>query len=189
MLSSELNPPRDSLTVPRLRLHFGNLMPLEQCCRCHALSAKDRTDSEIIGSKYDAWIPNLRLFNAFLNPTSTANITTAETQAGTIQTLCGAVQQECTGSNAQYTSIGDCIETLSAKPFGDWDEVWQDSVICRELHVILARVDPEVSFLLEPYSQQEGNIPSSERSNSRHLGSLPTRRTYRWREVRQRGLQ
>ena len=114
-----------------------------------------QTNSEIIGRKYDAWIPNLRLFNSFLSLTSTANLTTAQIQGNTIEALCGAVQSECKGSNQQYTSVENCIQTLSAKPFGDWDEVWQDSVICRELHVILARVDPEVSLVLDLYTQWE----------------------------------
>jgi hypothetical protein len=33
---------------------------------------------------------------------------------------------------------------MSSKPFGDYDEVWADSVVCRIIHVILARVRPDV---------------------------------------------
>lgn len=96
--------------------------------------------------KYDAWIPNLALYNAQANNANSANLTTAQTEAATIATLCGEVQNECKGPNAQYNSTQNCIATLSAKPFGNWDEVWMDSVVCRELHVLLARIDPEVSF-------------------------------------------
>ncbi|KAL8823395.1 MAG: hypothetical protein Q9191_005897 [Dirinaria sp. TL-2023a] len=92
--------------------------------------------------KYDAWIPNLALYNAIGRNDNSGNVTAAQTQAATIQTLCGEVQKECTGSNTQYSSTQNCIETLSAKPFGNWDEVWMDSVVCRELHILLARVDP-----------------------------------------------
>ena len=95
--------------------------------------------------KYDAWIPNLALFNLISQTPSTANLTSAETQAATIQGLCGEVQAECTGSNTQYSSTQNCIDVLSTKPFGNWDEVWMDSVVCRELHILLARVDPLVS--------------------------------------------
>jgi len=64
--------------------------------------------------------------------------------------LCGEIQAECTGSNSQYTSPQNCVDVLSAKPFGDWDEVWMDSVVCRELHILLARIDPLVSENAKP---------------------------------------
>lgn len=64
--------------------------------------------------------------------------------------LCGGIQAECTGSNTQYTSAQNCIDVLSAKSFGNWDEVWMDSVVCRELHILLARIDPLVSGTLNP---------------------------------------
>ena len=89
--------------------------------------------------KYDAWIPNLELFY----PLTNVHVTHRET----IKAVCSAVQSECTGKNAQYTSVQNCIDVLSAKPFGSWDEVWTDSVVCRELHLLLARVDPVVSSL------------------------------------------
>lgn len=98
--------------------------------------------------KYDAWIPNLRPFNDLGQQANSANVSAAQTQAATIEFLCTEIQAECTGSNTQYTSNQNCIDVLSAKPFGDWDEVWQDSVVCRELHILLARVDPLVSLSL-----------------------------------------
>ena len=41
-------------------------------------------------------------------------------------------------------SVADCVKTLSSKRFGDYDEVWADSVVCRTIHIILARVRPDV---------------------------------------------
>jgi hypothetical protein len=41
-------------------------------------------------------------------------------------------------------SVNDCVTTLSAKKFGDYDEVWADSVVCRTVHIILALVRPDV---------------------------------------------
>ncbi|KAA6414115.1 MAG: hypothetical protein FRX48_02477 [Lasallia pustulata] len=88
---------------------------------------------------YDAWIPNLAPYNAIQTTTLTPQV-----EAGEIEQLCGAVQQECVGGNTQYNSTADCVRTLSGKPFGDWDEVWGDNVVCRQVHAILAAVDPVV---------------------------------------------
>ena len=98
--------------------------------------------------KYDAWIPNLGLYIQQLSRTHSGNLSAAEIQRSTIKGFCDAVQSECTYSNTQYKGSQDCIDTLSAKPFGNWEEVWMDSVVCRELHILLARVDPKVSQLL-----------------------------------------
>lgn len=40
-----------------------------------------------------------------------------------------------------------CITTLLGKPFGSFDEVWGDDVVCRLVHVILAQVRPDASLL------------------------------------------
>ncbi|KAG7001359.1 hypothetical protein G7Y79_00032g067120 [Physcia stellaris] len=72
-------------------------------------------------SKYDAWVPNLGIYHPLTNP--------ARTNAETINLVCSTVQAECTGKNAQYASVQNCVDVLSAKPFGDWDEVWMDSVV------------------------------------------------------------
>lgn len=90
---------------------------------------------------YDAWIPNLAAYNAVQTTPLTPQV-----EAGEIQQLCGAVQQECVGSNTQYNSTDDCVRTLSAKPFGDYDEVWGDNVVCRQIHSLLAAIDPVVSL-------------------------------------------
>lgn len=89
---------------------------------------------------YDAWIPNLKKYARlqFGVPPSPA------VNAAVIEQLCTAAQTLCTGAHLQYNSTADCIKTLSAKPFGDWDEVWGDNVVCRTLHVQLARLRPSV---------------------------------------------
>ena len=117
--------------------------------RCHVLSLMiciqiafwefDDTGAVI---KYDAWIPNLELYYPLTN--------VHRTHQETIKVVCSTVQAECTGKNAQYSSVQNCVNVLSAKPFGSWDEVWMDSVVCRELHLLLARVDPVVRALREP---------------------------------------
>lgn len=33
---------------------------------------------------------------------------------------------------------------LSQKDFGDWNELWADNVICQTLHVVLAKLRPDV---------------------------------------------
>lgn len=52
----------------------------------------------------------------------------------------------CTGANEQYHGdILECVTTLTlTKPFGTFDEVWGDNVVCRLIHVILAQVRPDV---------------------------------------------
>ena len=90
---------------------------------------------------YDAWIPNLKsyaLLQFGVTPSPAVN-------AASIEQLCSRTQKLCTGTNAQYASTTACMETLSAKPYGDWDEVWGDNVVCRTLHIMLARLRPAVS--------------------------------------------
>lgn len=87
--------------------------------------------------EYDAWIPTLR---RYVNSTSPVQPTNAQT----IQQLCGVTQNLCTGPNEQYSSVENCIAVLSEKPFGDSDNLWADSVSCRGLHILLARIRPSV---------------------------------------------
>ena len=98
--------------------------------------------------KYDAWIPNLSNYTATVSGGNSAY--DLQLQAATIQELCGAVQQRCTGNNTQYSSVADCISVLSQKPFGNFDETWGDDVVCRTIHVILTAIRPEVSFSSGP---------------------------------------
>lgn len=41
--------------------------------------------------------------------------------------------------------LGLCIAELTLKPFGTFDEVWGDNIVCRLIHVTLAQVRPDVS--------------------------------------------
>ncbi|KAF3917661.1 hypothetical protein AA313_de0208111 [Arthrobotrys entomopaga] len=36
----------------------------------------------------------------------------------------------------------NCFSQLSLKPFGDFDKIWSDSVVCRIVHLMLASIDP-----------------------------------------------
>ena len=92
---------------------------------------------------YDAWLPNLSPYTKLLYGITPS----AATEATSIQELCTSVQQLCNGANTQYSSVGDCIASLSSKPYGTWDEVWGDNVVCRSIHAILARLRPDVSIL------------------------------------------
>lgn len=96
--------------------------------------------------KYDAWNPTLRLYSSAATGVlgNTDQLSPAN-QTSAIQTLCGTTQHLCQGNNTQYTDVEDCVKTLSAKPFGDPDNFWSDSVRCRQLHVLLARIRPAVS--------------------------------------------
>jgi hypothetical protein len=45
-----------------------------------------------------------------------------------------------------WSSVAQCVSTLSEKAFGSYDEVWADNVVCRTVHIILALVRPDVRF-------------------------------------------
>ncbi|KAL8683453.1 MAG: hypothetical protein Q9186_000608 [Xanthomendoza sp. 1 TL-2023] len=95
--------------------------------------------------KYDAWIPSLRLFaNIVAGRGSTVEPLPPAAQAAAIQGVCGTVQSLCKGNNTQYDSLDDCAKTLTAKPFGDGDNIWSDSVNCRQVHLLLARIRPDI---------------------------------------------
>lgn len=97
--------------------------------------------------KYDAWIPSLRLYTSIRTPDGgpgSVAPASPEAQASVIQTLCGTTQQLCKGTNTQYNSTEDCVRTLSQRRFGDADNIWDDSVTCRQVHLLLARIRPEV---------------------------------------------
>ncbi|MCJ1243216.1 hypothetical protein MMC30_000413 [Trapelia coarctata] len=89
---------------------------------------------------YDAWIPNLKTYTRLQFGVASS----PAVNAASIEQLCARAQTVCTGANQQYDSATSCIKTLSAKPFGDWDEVWGDNVVCRTLHILLARLRPAV---------------------------------------------
>ena len=48
--------------------------------------------------------------------------------------------------------LADCEAQLTLKPFGTFDEIWGDNIVCRLVHIILAQVRPDVSpFILSPF--------------------------------------
>ena len=100
------------------------------------------TDGSVL--YYDAWLPNLRLYTTRLYGTAP----NPQVNAAVIDQICGQATKLCTGANTQYSDKDDCVKQLSAKDFGDWDEVWGDNVVCRSLHVLLAGLRPDVSIYL-----------------------------------------
>src|ERR1700728_1005497 len=94
--------------------------------------------------KYDAWIPNL---NDWVEASLGISISNPQVDMETIQQLCAATQQRCTGSNTQWSCIEECVSTLSQKPYGNYDEAWGDNIVCRSIHLILTQVRPQVSSL------------------------------------------
>ncbi|KAL8794201.1 MAG: hypothetical protein Q9195_003269 [Heterodermia aff. obscurata] len=127
-------------TLKQVYVTIGDSMPYAEPDHDFQIAFWEFDDAGAV-IKYDAWIPNLQLFYQIANAPAT--------NQAIIKYVCSTVQAECTGKNTQYTSIQNCVDVLSAKPFGNWDEVWMDSVVCRELHLSLARVDPEVNALLK----------------------------------------
>ncbi|KAL8996873.1 MAG: hypothetical protein Q9169_003725 [Polycauliona sp. 2 TL-2023] len=95
--------------------------------------------------KYDAWIPNVRLYTAITSGRgSTVAPPSPADQAAAIEQVCTTAHSLCTGNNTQYATQDDCIETLTAKPFGDGDNIWADSVTCRQIHLLLTRIRPDI---------------------------------------------
>jgi hypothetical protein len=92
--------------------------------------------------KYDAWIPNL---NSWVMAALGIPIGNPDAAAQSIQQICGATQQRCLGPNAQWSSIEECIFTLSQKAYGNYDEAWGDNIVCRSIHLVLTKVRPDVS--------------------------------------------
>ncbi|KAE9362654.1 hypothetical protein N431DRAFT_499308 [Stipitochalara longipes BDJ] len=91
--------------------------------------------------KYDAWIPNL---NDWIVAGLGIQIGNPQVDSESIGQLCGGTQQRCTGSNTQWTSIDECVETLSQKPYGNYDEAWGDNIVCRTIHLVLTQVRPDI---------------------------------------------
>ncbi|KAL0254840.1 hypothetical protein SLS55_009364 [Diplodia seriata] len=103
-------------------------------------------DAQGLVQQYDAWIPNLQLWTRVANGIDYENRTV---QQGTVaQALCPTIQRQCTGNDRVYQSVDDCIGQLLAKPFGTFDEVWADNVVCRVIHVLLTAIRPDVSVAM-----------------------------------------
>ncbi|KAI4162772.1 MAG: hypothetical protein LQ342_003659 [Letrouitia transgressa] len=97
--------------------------------------------------RYDAWLPSLRLFTSTLNFGHLGNaIDPPENfKQIVIENVCESVDELCIGGNKQYASKSDCSRFLNDKPYGDADNIWADSVTCRNVHTLLAQVRPNVS--------------------------------------------
>jgi hypothetical protein len=91
--------------------------------------------------KYDAWIPNL---NNWVEATTAGSLSNPQVQLGSIQQICAVTQMRCTGANTQWTSIAECVTTLSQKPYGNYDAAWGDNVVCRSIHLVLTQVRPDI---------------------------------------------
>ncbi|KUI58470.1 hypothetical protein VP1G_05766 [Cytospora mali] len=91
---------------------------------------------------YEAWIPTLELWNQV--STGVSNEDPAVQHAQITQALCPAIQQNCIGADQQYSDIDDCISQLSNKTFGTFDEVWGDNIVCRQIHVVLTTIRPDI---------------------------------------------
>jgi len=90
--------------------------------------------------KYDGILPSLA---EALVPI-VGNQSDPARQQFTISAICNTAQLICVGSNLQYANVSDCQTQLSAKAYGTFDDSWSDTVVCRYLHVTLARADPNV---------------------------------------------
>ncbi|KAJ6451285.1 hypothetical protein C8R45DRAFT_1113619 [Mycena sanguinolenta] len=91
---------------------------------------------------YEAWIPSLDRFVNLVN--GVPDFYTPGPMNATILSVCEQQAQTCVGNNTVYDSVGDCVQTLSTKPFGRLDEAWGDNVVCRTIHVLLTKFRPEV---------------------------------------------
>jgi len=69
----------------------------------------------------------------------------AAADAQLISQLCTGIQAACTGNNTQYTSQADCVNFMTNEiPFGTYDAADQSNVICRQVHLYLALLVPEI---------------------------------------------
>ncbi|KAJ7863404.1 hypothetical protein B0H13DRAFT_1638196 [Mycena leptocephala] len=104
-----------------------------------------RFDDEGAVLKYDAWIPNLGNFTNLLFGFDTNSVAGMTNVIGGI---CQLQSTTCVGNNTVYNGVSDCVQTLTAKPFGRSDETWGDNVVCRQVHVLLTKIRPEAGFVL-----------------------------------------
>ncbi|KAK4497198.1 hypothetical protein PRZ48_011648 [Zasmidium cellare] len=100
-----------------------------------------RFDQSGAVEKYQAWVPNLQ---AWTRASSGIDYTSTQVQTGAAAALCPVIQQRCTGADQQFSTVQDCTQQLSAKPFGNFDEAWGDNIACRTIHIILTMVRPDV---------------------------------------------
>ncbi|KAK4038622.1 hypothetical protein C8A01DRAFT_37461 [Parachaetomium inaequale] len=123
-----------SVVNPGSADHGKPLPPLKQV-------AFWRFDEQGAVLKYDAWIPNL---NSWVEATTAAYIADPQFRAASIEQICGATQMRCSGPNAQWSSVRECVAALSTKQYGSYDEAWGDNIVCRSIHLVLTQVRPDV---------------------------------------------
>lgn len=63
------------------------------------------------------------------------------------ETYCEAVQASCTGANAQYSSLENCMDVCSSLDEGALGETTGNTLGCRLYHVGAAATDPDVHCL------------------------------------------
>ena len=102
-------------------------------------------DDEGAVIKYDAWISSLDDWVELVDgaPASDKNY-----QMQMIQQVCGTAMMTCTGPNAQWGSVEECIGDLSQRPYGSYSDAWGDNVVCRTIHLVLTQSRAEVSQFL-----------------------------------------
>ncbi|QDS71543.1 hypothetical protein FKW77_005418 [Venturia effusa] len=97
---------------------------------------------------YEASIPNLNNFvGKTTSPLGTifkggSFVPTTGQKDVIYDNLCGAHDLLCKDGFAQWFSKDECIAELKKKPFGTFDAVWGDNVVCRLVHVMLASIRP-----------------------------------------------
>ncbi|KAK8163054.1 hypothetical protein BKA80DRAFT_274382 [Phyllosticta citrichinensis] len=102
-----------------------------------------RFNEEGLVVRFEAWIPSLAIWTSI---SSGIDYNDKTVQRGTIvQQLCPQIQQRCTGPNQQYDSVEDCVTRLSSIPFGDFDEVWGNNVVCRVIQLIPTAASPDLN--------------------------------------------
>lgn len=94
---------------------------------------------------YDAWIPNLALWTTKLFGVNLGDGQVVNNLLAVLTNLCEQIQARCTKGNQQYLDIATCTLQLQLLTrFGTFGEVWGNDVVCRLIHVILAKIRPEV---------------------------------------------
>ncbi|ODO08970.1 hypothetical protein L198_00710 [Cryptococcus wingfieldii CBS 7118] len=60
------------------------------------------------------------------------------------QKICSTALSYCNGTNQQYSSFEDCEEQLGGKDLGEWFRAGDDNLVCRNLHVPMVPLRPQV---------------------------------------------
>ncbi|XWV26713.1 hypothetical protein QJ857_gp0343 [Tupanvirus soda lake] len=62
-----------------------------------------------------------------------------------ITSVCEHIQNQCVGSNQQYSDLNDCVTYMESIPFGDVFRLGQGySFTCRAFHEVLSRSFPDI---------------------------------------------